>query len=81
MIPAAFMGVFGTWILELVTGNTEASYIISYMFWGFLSALPVLIKIGGMDSLSRTKKTLFIILMGLVFSGTAFSLWNWVLGV
>ncbi len=81
LIPASFMGIFGTWILESVTGNTEAGYIISFMVCGFLSALPVLIKIGRMDSLSRIKKLIYIISVGLLFSGAAFSLWNWVFGI
>ncbi len=81
LIPASFMGIFGTWILESITDNTEVGYIVSFMLWGFLSALPVLIKIGRKDSLGGIKKTIYIVLVGLVFSGMAFSLWNWVFGV
>ncbi len=81
LIPASFMGIFGTWILESITGNTDVGYVISFMFWGFLSALPILIKIGKMNSLGKIKKTVYIILVGFLFSGVAFALWNWVFGV
>ena len=81
LIPASFMGIFGTWILESVTGHTEAGYLISFMVWGLLSALPILIKIGKGGSLGRRQKTIYIILVGLLFSGAAFSLWNWVFGI
>ena len=81
LLPASFMGIFGTWILESMTGNTEVGYSISFLFFGFLSALPILIKIGRIDSLSGIKKAIYIVLVGFLFSGVAFALWNWVFGV
>ncbi|MBQ9768344.1 MAG: hypothetical protein IJW37_09610 [Lachnospiraceae bacterium] len=81
VFPSSFMGIFGVWILESLTGYTEVSYAISFMFFGCLSALPIFIKVAKSDTLSGWKKVFCIVLSGLLFSGIAFLLWHRVFGV